>query len=30
MKADTKEEQRLEELRKEARLLEIADKNNKE
>lgn len=30
MKADAKEEQRLEELRKEARLLEIADKNNKE
>lgn len=30
MKEDTKEEQRLEELRKEARLLEIADKNNKE
>lgn len=30
MKADTKEEKRLEELRKEARLLEIADENNKE
>ncbi len=30
MKEDTKEEQRLEELRKEARLLEIADKNNKD
>lgn len=30
MKADTKEEERLEELRKEARLLEIADENSKE